>query len=183
MQAFFLFFDHFYYFLSTLFSDLYFIYFGSFPSISTYILSITCFLSDRSSFYVFQIKIKKYYTDLFSFPRGFLCGNRRCISAWSFLSSRCSHLFWRQLGAQLPNGWGSPCRQCHIWRVEKIWCLLRTGHRLKGNLPYFRCRLWKWKYTGYSGSSYETSGSGNVLRRRHTSGKQSRTYQTDPRCR
>ena len=64
MQAFFLFFDHFYYFLSTLFSDLYFIYFGSFPSISTYILSITCFLSDRSSFYVFQIKIKKYYTDL-----------------------------------------------------------------------------------------------------------------------
>lgn len=87
MQAFFLFFDHFYYFLSTLFSDRYFIYFGSFPSISTYILSITCFLSDRSSFYVFQIKIKKYYTDLFSFPRGFLCGNRRCISAWSFLSA------------------------------------------------------------------------------------------------
>lgn len=38
-------------------------------------------LSDRSSFYVFQIKIKKRYTDLFSFLCGFLCGNRRCISA------------------------------------------------------------------------------------------------------
>lgn len=81
ISAFFSFFDHFDYFLSTLFSNCYFIYFGSFPSISTYILSITCFLSNRSSFYVFQIKIKKYYTDLFSFPCGFLCGNRRCISA------------------------------------------------------------------------------------------------------
>lgn len=74
MQAFFLFFDHFYYFLSTLFSDRYFIYFGSFPSISTYILSITCFLSDRSSFYVFQIKTKNIIRICFLFLAAFFVG-------------------------------------------------------------------------------------------------------------
>ncbi len=167
-------------FLSTLFSDRYFIYFGSFPSISTYILSITC-SSIRSEFlYVFQIKIKKMlYGSVFFFLRLSLWGTGSAFLHDHFFLPPLFPPLLKATGTSFQTG-TPPVGNATFDELKKfdafyaqdtsekvIYLTFDAGYE-NGNTPAILEALTKHQAPA------------TFFRRRHTSGKQSGTYQTDP---